>query len=158
MTHLARKIACMFLVHLDIILTNGDRDVTRLATGRLHPVITMIGWRDLLRLWPSVAVGTIFWRTMHFMAGMAINTRHTPLAKMNIRPQIFMLAEVFIAHTTAVAGGAVARHRRCFVKQMSFDEAAPNQIGLAYMALTTSSMAGAAMIAKHAFNGFMIFW
>jgi hypothetical protein len=77
---------------------------------------------------------------------------------MNIGPQIFVLAQILIPYPATVAGGAVARHGRRLVKQMSFDKATTNQIWLANVTFAARCVATAAMVTKHALNRFMIFW
>ena len=158
MANLTTQVASMLLMHQDVVLPCGYGDVTRFAAWVLDAIITMVGRYWHVGFWPFVTRLTIVGLTMHFVPGVAIDTGHASLTEVNVGHEAFVLAQVFIANAAAVTGGAIACHRRCFVKVVSVDEAATNQIGLADVTFTARCMAGTTMVAEHAFQFWVVGW
>ena len=157
-TNLAGKVAAVFLVHFDVVFAGCGRNVAGFTARVLYAAVAVVGRGKGDIIWRSVAVLAVVCLSVHFVAGVAVNAGHAPLAKMNIRAYVFMLAQVFIANAAAVAGGAVAGHGRCLVEVVPVNEAAADEVGLADVAFAAGSVAIVAMVAKHFADNFVVFW
>ena len=93
--------------------------------------------------------GGLFCHAVQFRAFMTFHTAHACLTEMHIPWIAFILSEEFIPNAAAVTGRAGAGHRRSCFKHMACKQAAAHIFRLADMALTTSGVAGRAMIAEH---------
>jgi hypothetical protein len=75
---------------------------------------------------------------------------------MDIAHQAFVFTQVFVANAAAMASSTIASHGWLSIKVVPIHKPFAYQSGLADMTFTTGCMAGAAMIAKHLGNGFVI--
>ena len=112
-TNLAGEVIDVHLVHLDLIFGFTYRCVAIGAVRQLGAIIS-VSW--FATFWSRIIA-------VHLRSGVAIDTVHPPLAKMDIRPDILVLTKVFIPNPAAVTGCAVARHGWRLVEYMTFDQA-----------------------------------
>src|SRR3990170_5727212 len=142
MAHLARQIAAVNDVHRRPVLSGGGRSVARLTSRRLHSGVAMIGRRQGDGFFASGMAGhAIAGIAVHLRAIVTIDAVHPPFTEMHVGPEAFVLPQVLIADTAAVTGGAVARHRRCLLKDVPVDETATDSAGLADVAVAAGCVA-----------------
>ena len=108
----------MSFVEQVAIIPYGYIHVAGFTTRRLNTRITMIRRSNYSSFGTGMTIFTIAIITVHFGFLMASYTGHTAFSKMHIGIQIFVLAQIFVAHAAAVACGAIARHRRFFLENM----------------------------------------
>lgn len=94
---------------------------------------------------------------MQFDARMAFDAIHPAFPEMDVPGEPFILSQVLVSNTAAVAGGAGAGHGWGFFKDMAIEQTTAHIFGLGHMAFTASGVAGAAMVAEHGLQRWMIF-
>ena len=158
MAHLTGEVLGVLLVHLDPIQSVDDFTVAVGAGGLFLPVVAMRRRRIAKQLGRRVTGSAILPLVgVHLIHGMAIHTSHARLAKVDIRPNTFVLAEVFLPYAASVTGGAIARHGGFGLEDVPGDKPAAYRGGLADVAISTGRVTTGTMVAKHLFQGRMIF-
>jgi hypothetical protein len=93
---------------------------------------------------------------VQFGTVMTLDTGHATLPEVNVSYYTFVLAHEFVTHAAAMACRARASHRRIVGEQMPVQQPTAGTGGLAYVAVTTASVATGTVIAKHFLHGWLV--
>jgi PDZ domain-containing secreted protein len=92
------------------------------------------------------------------MIAMAIHAVHTTFTEVHITRKALVLAQIFVPHTAAMAGGARTSHRRRVRKIMAVEQTASNAGWLSNVTIAARSMTVGTVVAKGLFQCRVIFW
>ncbi len=145
-TDLTGKFLAVNLMHRVCVATGSSCRMTIHTLRRFHSV-KAVGFGGL-----HVSRGSV-----QFSTRMTLDTVHARFAEMHIAGDALILAEEFVTHTAAVTCGTGAGHRRGLFKDMSGEQSTAYVLRLADVALATGGVAGGTVIAKHLFDGWVVF-